>query len=282
MAQMKVLLGKKVQDVLRLDTPGVLVGRSADADLVLHSEVVSRHHCQIVEYGAGHAVLDLNSRSGILVNGKRVERHVLMHGDRLQVAKYTLVYEITPSDLSQDPEGTLDGDDPSDPREGEESAGEAGGEGRGRTFGALTEAPPPRPVSSLRGIEPPDVSEEFRRTMMASTSEIMRVHQSLLAEAEPHLKVRLGDEFKRLPLGDRPFTIGYFDGATYRLDGDRWLGKLQCSISRKGGGYRLRVLSLWARVRVDGHRVRGEVPLADGAVVVVGGTRFRFSAGGGA
>ena len=283
MAQVRVLYGKKVKEVVELDVPGLLIGRSMDADLVLESEVISRHHCQIVEIDNGHVVLDLNSKAGLMVNGNRTERHPLEYGDRIEVAKFTLIYEATPIRSSNDPDGLREeisaNTDVSSPEFWQAGAPTADPDEPPPAKGLVELKPATKQASSLLGTELPDAVNEFKGTMQASASQMIRVRASLSAAQEPHIKVKVDGEYKHLVLGDRPFTVGYFDGAAYRLPGSRWLGKLQFSVERKGDDFYLNVLSFWAKVFLNRRRVRQRTRLKDGATIETGDVRFRFSAG---
>ncbi len=58
----------------------VLIGRGEDCDVVLTSDRVSRHHCEVL-YKDGHfEVHDLGSTNGTFVNGQRVRTAVLNNG----------------------------------------------------------------------------------------------------------------------------------------------------------------------------------------------------------
>ncbi len=282
MSQIRVLYGKKVKEVVELDVPGLLVGRSMEADLVLDSEVISRHHCQIVEIDEGHVVLDLNSKAGLMVNGNRTERHPLQYGDRIEVAKYTLVYEASPLRASADPDSVAEevsvNTDVNSPEFW--NAGVPTADPDEPSVKGLVELKPAaKPASSLLGTELPDAFSEFKGTMQASASQMIRVRASLAAAQEPHVKVRVDGEYKHLVLGDRPFTVGYFDGAAYRLPGKKWLGKIQFSIERKRDDYYLTVLSFWAKVYLNRKRIGHRVRLKEGSTIECGGVRFRFSSG---
>ena len=69
----------------------VLLGRAADADLLLDDEGVSRRHAQIVLDGADYWIEDLGSTNGILVNGEKVKRAILSDSDRIQVGTNVLL-----------------------------------------------------------------------------------------------------------------------------------------------------------------------------------------------
>jgi hypothetical protein len=70
----------------------VTVGRSDHADIWLPHNTVSRVHAT-VSYDNGEYVLeDANSNFGTTVNNKRIESHVLRHGDSIQISLYVLQY----------------------------------------------------------------------------------------------------------------------------------------------------------------------------------------------
>jgi general secretion pathway protein A len=72
-----------------------VVGRTADCDLRLEGNFVSRRHCQIVTTAGRSVVEDLGSTNGIAVNGSRHQRglrHPLSPGDEVRIGDYTLTY----------------------------------------------------------------------------------------------------------------------------------------------------------------------------------------------
>ena len=75
----------------RLRAGGIkTVGRAPRADFIVKAALVSRLHCRL-EAGADRLeVIDLSSTNGTFVNGKRVERAHLTHGDRLRVGRVEL------------------------------------------------------------------------------------------------------------------------------------------------------------------------------------------------
>jgi len=71
------------------------IGRQADNHLVLRDSRASRNHARILLEGADYLVEDTGSRYGVWVNGRRVERHVLRDGDRIEFGvpdSYQLVF----------------------------------------------------------------------------------------------------------------------------------------------------------------------------------------------
>lgn len=85
---------------------GEVLGRGSSADLVLADTNVSRKHCRIVRVDPYFFLVDLGSQNGTLVNGARVEKALLRHGDVLRLGDTDLRYEdaraeVRPYDLKE-------------------------------------------------------------------------------------------------------------------------------------------------------------------------------------
>lgn len=76
----------------------LLVGRRESCDIVLRFANVSAHHCQLECDGGYWYIVDLNSRNGVKVNGKRIQRKRLDSGDQIAVAKHQYRLEYSPAD----------------------------------------------------------------------------------------------------------------------------------------------------------------------------------------
>jgi phosphoserine phosphatase RsbU/P len=88
------------------------IGRHADNDIVLRDSRASRSHARIVFEDGRYFVEDAGSRHGVSVNGKRVERHPLASGDRIEFGvpdSYEVVFGGDGGDLSELVEHTLGG-----------------------------------------------------------------------------------------------------------------------------------------------------------------------------
>lgn len=86
-----VLLGKAPM-TWPLSKPTVILGRSEGCDVALIDHGASRRHAEIRKEGDEWVVLDLGSTNGTEVNGKRVNRHRLEHGDRLTIGESQLEF----------------------------------------------------------------------------------------------------------------------------------------------------------------------------------------------
>jgi pSer/pThr/pTyr-binding forkhead associated (FHA) protein len=67
------------------------IGRSTGASFIVEAALVSRVHCRLTAGATELEVTDLESTNGTFVNGERVPRATLKHGDRLGVGRVELV-----------------------------------------------------------------------------------------------------------------------------------------------------------------------------------------------
>ena len=72
--------------------PVTVLGRSATCDVRLSDPNVSRRHAELRQQGTSYWVIDLDSTNGVEVNGARVERAKLDHGDKVTVGETELVF----------------------------------------------------------------------------------------------------------------------------------------------------------------------------------------------
>jgi sigma-B regulation protein RsbU (phosphoserine phosphatase) len=71
-----------------ISLPEIVIGRAGGADLVIASQLhVSRKHAKIITGPTGYEIQDLESTYGTFVNGARVSRCALQHGDRIVFGK---------------------------------------------------------------------------------------------------------------------------------------------------------------------------------------------------
>jgi len=68
-----------------LNRPDMVLGRSADCDLVIADPSVSRSHARIEHTSNGHLVFDLNSTNGTFVNDVAITRTCIQDGDYVRI-----------------------------------------------------------------------------------------------------------------------------------------------------------------------------------------------------
>lgn len=72
---------------------GATIGRDPTNDVVvLHDSKVSRSHAELQYRDERWLLVDLASRNGTIVNGRRIRQHPLRDGDRIQVGEITLIF----------------------------------------------------------------------------------------------------------------------------------------------------------------------------------------------
>jgi general secretion pathway protein A len=87
----------------------ILIGRGELADIRIDSVFVSRYHALIVRESTQDLLIDLGSTNGVLVNSKRVMRHVLRDRDLVQIgpARVTYLNAGAIGPVSPDPSQTV-------------------------------------------------------------------------------------------------------------------------------------------------------------------------------
>ncbi|MEO7836599.1 MAG: FHA domain-containing protein [Acidimicrobiales bacterium] len=70
----------------------VALGRDGSATLLLNHVSVSRRHAAIRPHEGGYIVEDLRSLNGTYVNGVRIDKVRLAHGDQIQIGMFKLAF----------------------------------------------------------------------------------------------------------------------------------------------------------------------------------------------
>ena len=85
-----------------LDSFPFVIGRNKDAGFTLYSSRASKEHADIVRVGEELILRDLGSTNGTFVNGEKITRHKLAHGDIIHIGGYEFGFgrEALPSDTS--------------------------------------------------------------------------------------------------------------------------------------------------------------------------------------
>src|SRR5262249_40949708 len=80
-----------------------LIGRTAECQLALADDSISRYHASLIRTPRGMWVIDLLSREGVWVNGTRVRWAWLDDGDALRIGRFTFVlrYRFLPDQIAR-------------------------------------------------------------------------------------------------------------------------------------------------------------------------------------
>jgi len=71
------------------------IGRQSTNDVVVLEERASRKHCRIVREGGAYVLQDLDSANGTYLNGAKVARQPLEHGDEIRIGNAVLTFQAT-------------------------------------------------------------------------------------------------------------------------------------------------------------------------------------------
>lgn len=78
------------------------IGRAPGCELQIDSQSVSRHHALLLKGTREIIIEDLNSTNGVLVNGRKVTRHVLSDGDLLTIGETQFQCRLRPNSRASD------------------------------------------------------------------------------------------------------------------------------------------------------------------------------------
>jgi len=106
MAKLMVSRGGTTLGSWFIEGERVTIGRAERAVIRLEDSAVSKLHAAIDLVGNDHILQDLGSANGTAVNGTRVTRHLLRHGDVVEIVGFQLRYVDHRSVVSQDGERT--------------------------------------------------------------------------------------------------------------------------------------------------------------------------------
>lgn len=103
MAVLKATRGLTPGTMCKLQSQAILVGRNPKlCDIVLEHFAVSREHARIELIDSTRYLEDLDSRNGVLINGKAIKpgregRQPIYPGDRIEIAAFEFIYDVDPS-----------------------------------------------------------------------------------------------------------------------------------------------------------------------------------------
>ncbi len=85
--------GRVLKETAVSHTAAVTIGRLPDNTIVIDNSAVSSHHVRIAREGPQFVVEDLESTNGTFVNGDKVTKRALRHGDTILVGKHKLFFD---------------------------------------------------------------------------------------------------------------------------------------------------------------------------------------------
>jgi len=97
-----VISGKAVGKMYKLTAPEMVIGRSADCQIQLEDDGVSRRHAKVSLSPDGMIrLIDLASTNGTWYDGARIDSHPLRDGDKVQIGNSTILKFSYQDDLDE-------------------------------------------------------------------------------------------------------------------------------------------------------------------------------------
>jgi VWFA-related protein len=90
---LRVVQGPLAEERFVLRSGRTRIGSLGDNDVVIDSEIISRHHAEIHASRGKIEIEDLRSTNGTLVNGVPIESSPLQPGDRIRIGDVEMVFE---------------------------------------------------------------------------------------------------------------------------------------------------------------------------------------------
>jgi pSer/pThr/pTyr-binding forkhead associated (FHA) protein len=94
MASRLVLVTSEGDTSFPLTRDAYTIGRHRNNDIVISDPKVSSFHARIDRSAEGFVLVDLKSRNGSYINGKRIETGLLKTGDEVRMGTARLVYKV--------------------------------------------------------------------------------------------------------------------------------------------------------------------------------------------
>lgn len=79
---------------VELNKERVTIGRRPDNDIQVDNLAVSGLHAAVTTVLNDSVIEDLNSTNGTMVNGELAQKHLLKHGDVIEIGKHTIKYVV--------------------------------------------------------------------------------------------------------------------------------------------------------------------------------------------
>jgi pSer/pThr/pTyr-binding forkhead associated (FHA) protein len=263
----------------------LVIGRDARCDVVVASKNVSRQHAEVVATPNGYLLID-SSTNGTFVNAERISgQYLLKRGDVIRCGEYEFRFygdvvqppPIAPEPPAAEPQASAPPMSPTPPRGaaqqlkntlfGVPAVPRPGAPPQGRP--APTSRPP---ATAPKEDVPPAFQDRQPSGQRAPTPAPRPSEPRLLAS----LMVRSGPlKGKRFSIKVPVINVGRADYNDVVLDVDS-VSTIHAKLQRREGIWMLVDLDSTNGTLVDGERVRGEVPLAPGALIRFGEVQTMF------
>jgi hypothetical protein len=86
--------GQGINKTFELHKPTMTIGRKEDNDIVIPVQTVSGSHAILTNEGGNWYITDNGSTNGVIVNGNKVDKHILKQGDKIQLGGALMTFNL--------------------------------------------------------------------------------------------------------------------------------------------------------------------------------------------
>jgi|GEM_PF-782436 len=247
MAYVNVFHGRDRILSKNLDGVQFYVGRGEGADILLDNPAISRNHALIYREGERWRVKRLSLRSGIYVNGGKMNESSLKEGDRIEIGDYMLAFH----------EGTQSEDDAKAARinAAMSQLAQVADEGLNKSGGG---------------------GKLLDRTLALGTQQLRNIREEMKNLRSVSLMALTPMQPDCFALTKSIMTIGKAAQCDIRLPGGFTVGSLHARLTRHGENWYIEHLGGLSVTKVNGRKFEDTRRLNDEDEIEIGPHRFRF------
>ncbi|MCU0438407.1 MAG: FHA domain-containing protein [Raineya sp.] len=86
--------GQGINKTFELHKPTMTIGRKEDNDIIIPVQTVSGSHAILSNEGGNWFITDNGSTNGVIVNGNKVDKHILKQGDKIQLGGALMTFNL--------------------------------------------------------------------------------------------------------------------------------------------------------------------------------------------
>jgi pSer/pThr/pTyr-binding forkhead associated (FHA) protein len=237
------------------------IGRRKNNKVKINDMAVSGHHAKIDSVGDGFVLIDLQSKNGSFVNDQFINSHWLIHGDKINIGEYSLVFDYS------EMENTLN-DDTADVLDTTVILDTAQYRNRVR------KSNPTRSITNVAGFW--DTSRSRKQEMEKKPGFPMEP-TNIRKELMGTLCYRAGGEGE-FNLTRNYTTIGKHPASDIVVKG-LFMGQTAVSISKLSDGFKLCYVGGITKPKVNQKIIRQSIMLKDEDIISIASTKLQFMNG---
>lgn len=88
------VVGENFSQTFMLHKSTMTIGRKEGNDIVIPIQTVSGNHAVLSNEGGNWFITDNNSTNGVILNGNRVQKHILKNGDKIQLGGVLMIFQV--------------------------------------------------------------------------------------------------------------------------------------------------------------------------------------------